>query len=61
MLLPAHRNGSRCLLPLVRVSRHVFTAGLADNIQAYLLGKQDLDACLKAVQEKLDSIDKRIY
>jgi ABC-type glycerol-3-phosphate transport system substrate-binding protein len=40
---------------------HVFTAGLADNIQAYLLGKQDLDACLKAVQEKLDSIDKRIY
>ena len=40
---------------------HVFTAGLADNIQAYLLGKQDLDACLKAVQAKLDSIDKRIY
>ena len=40
---------------------HVFTAALADNIQAYLLGKQDLDACLKAVQEKLDSIDKRIY
>jgi ABC-type glycerol-3-phosphate transport system substrate-binding protein len=38
-----------------------FTNALADNIQAYLLGKQDLDSCLKAVKEKLDSIDKKIY
>ena len=57
-MLTAMRNSAPA--PQYR-EHHVFTAALADNIQAYLLGKQDLDSCLTAVQEKLDSIDKRIY
>jgi len=55
-------TAARKSVPAPQYREHtVFTAALADNIQAYLLGKQDLDACLKAVQEKLDSIDRRIY
>ena len=55
-------TATRKSVPAPQYREHsVFTAGLADNIQAYLLGKQDLDACLKGIQEKLDSIDKRIY
>jgi len=57
-MLTAARNSA----PAPQYREHtVFTAALADNVQAYLLGKQDLDSCLAAVQAKLDSIDKRIY
>ena len=38
-----------------------FTDALGDSIQAYLLGKQDLDTALNQIQQSLDSIDKRIY
>jgi ABC-type glycerol-3-phosphate transport system substrate-binding protein len=38
-----------------------FTDVLGDSIQAYLLGKQDLDTALNQIQQSLDSIDKRIY
>ena len=38
-----------------------FTNALGDNIQRYLLAQQDLDETITAVEESLDSIDKRIY
>ncbi len=40
---------------------NIFYSGMADDIQAYLLGKTDLDSCLKSMQQRLDKIDKRIY
>jgi multiple sugar transport system substrate-binding protein len=39
----------------------LFTSSLGDNLQAYLLGKLELDTALKNVQQTLDKIDKRIY
>jgi ABC-type glycerol-3-phosphate transport system substrate-binding protein len=38
-----------------------FTDAMGDSIQAYLLGKQNLDTTLGKIQQSLDSIDKRIY
>jgi hypothetical protein len=48
--------------PAAQYREHsVFTNSLGDNIQAYLLDKQDLDTTLKNVQHTLDTIDRRIY
>jgi len=39
----------------------IFTNALGDNIQAYLMDKQDLETTLRNVQQSLDTIDKRVY
>jgi ABC-type glycerol-3-phosphate transport system substrate-binding protein len=38
-----------------------FTDALGDSIQAYLLGKQNIDVTLSQIQQSLNLIDKRIY
>jgi ABC-type glycerol-3-phosphate transport system substrate-binding protein len=55
-------TATRKSVPAPQYREHTkFTDALGDNIQAYLLGKQDLDATLNKVQQSLDTIDKRIY